>query len=63
MGVEIAESEIRAALTTARHHAGTLISLGMSLRDRLPDPAPFDLPDRYCCRTCASSTIGSRPTT
>ncbi len=35
-GIEIAESEISAALTTARQHAGTLIALGISLRDRLP---------------------------
>lgn len=35
-GLEIAESEVSAALTVARHHAGRLISLGLSLRDRLP---------------------------
>ena len=35
-GIEIAESVISAALTTARQHAGTLIALGISLRDRLP---------------------------
>ncbi len=35
-GLEIAESEVSAALTVARQHAGRLISLGVSLRDRLP---------------------------
>ncbi len=35
-GVKIAESEIGAALTIARHHAGKLISIATTLRDRLP---------------------------
>lgn len=34
-GVELAESEIGAALTVARHHAGSLIDLGAALRQRL----------------------------
>ncbi len=35
-GMEIAESEVGAALIMARHHAGKLMGLGVVLRDRLP---------------------------